>query len=86
MTFPLLDLGQAARAASETGEPAAALRAAARLRQLTEAVELRQVEAALEAGLSWAQIADCLGVTRQAAHKRFRSRVRPDLVKGSRSR
>lgn len=74
-------LAEVTRAAGDTADPAAGLRAVARLRQVTEAVELRQVEAALAAGLSWADIASCLGVSRQAAHKKYRSRVRPELVR-----
>lgn len=68
--------------AGDLSDPAAGLRAVARLRQVTEAIELRQVEAALASGMSWADIAVCLGVSRQAVHKKYRSRVRPELVRG----
>ncbi|MGG5259492.1 hypothetical protein [Phycicoccus avicenniae] len=66
----------------EVLDPAAGLRAVARLRQQTVALELQHVEAALEAGMTWADIAACLGVSRQAAHKKFRGRVRPDAGRG----
>lgn len=79
---PASDLSGMTREAGDTSDPEKGLRAVARLRQVTEAIELRQVEAALEAGLSWADIAACLGVSRQAVHKRYRSRVRPELTKG----
>lgn len=75
------DLRDAAALAADVSDPAAGLRAVARLRQVTEAIELRQVEAALEAGMSWTDVAQCLGVSRQAAHKKYRHRVRPDLVR-----
>lgn len=76
------ELGGVARIASDMSDPPSGLRAVARLRQVTEAIELRQVEAALEAGMSWAEIAQCLGVSRQAVHKKHRHRVRPELVRG----
>lgn len=75
------DLRGVTEAAGDVTDPSRGLRAVARLRQVTEAIELRQVEAALEAGMSWAEIAECLGVSRQAVHKKFRSRVRPELVR-----
>ncbi|QFG68577.1 hypothetical protein [Ornithinimicrobium pratense] len=77
-----VDLGGVTQEAGDISDPAAGLRAVARLRQVTEAIELRQVEAALETGMSWADIAGCLGVSRQAVHKKYRSRVRPELVRG----
>ena len=38
-----------------------------------------EVEAALAAGLGWPEIAAALGVTRQAAHKKFSRRVSTEL-------
>lgn len=69
----------AVRAADLT-DPESGLRAIAALRRLADTLELRQVEAALAAGLGWVDIADSLGVSRQAVHKKYRSRVRPDLA------
>lgn len=59
--------------------PLEALRALATLRQTLEALELQQVENALRAGHSWQEIADCLGVTRQAVHKKFHRQISADI-------
>ena len=67
------------KVASDTTDPRAGLRAVTALRTLTNTLELRQVEAALRAGMTWQQIADALGVTRQAAHKKFAKRVDPTI-------
>ncbi|UBH05346.1 hypothetical protein K8P10_000857 [Leucobacter sp. Psy1] len=64
-----------AEVAADTSDPHAGLRAISSLRALTDALELRQVEAGLRAGMTWQQIADALGVTRQAAHKKHARRV-----------
>lgn len=61
--------------AVDTSDPRAGLRAVASLRILTETLELRQVEAALRAGLSWQDVADGLGVTRQAVHRKYSKRI-----------
>ncbi|PHP52141.1 hypothetical protein [Actinomyces ruminis] len=71
---------QVATAAADTAHPVAGLRAVAALRRLTESLELAQVEAALHAGMSWTQIANHLGVTRQAVHKKYAKRVEPGLA------
>ncbi|WP_336502614.1 hypothetical protein [Microbacterium paraoxydans] len=68
-----------ARAAADTTDPRAGLRAVASLRTLTDALELRQVEAALRAGMSWQAVADALGVTRQAVHKKHSRRIDPTI-------
>lgn len=70
-----------ARAAGDTSDPRRGLRAVAGLRVLADELELRQVEAALEAGMGWPEIAEALGVTRQAVHKKFKGRVRPELLR-----
>lgn len=64
-----------ARAADIT-DPLAGLRAVVALRRLADALEHRQVQAALDAGHAWPEIAAALGVTRQAVHKKYRHRVR----------
>lgn len=46
------------------------------LRRMLEALEAAQVENAVVAGWSWAQIADVLGVSRQAVHKKHARRIR----------
>lgn len=66
---------QLAATASDTSDPCAGLRAVASLRALTERLELAQVEAALRQGMSWQGIADALGVTRQAAHKKYAKKI-----------
>ena len=66
--------------AADTTSPEAGLRAVTALRRLTDSLELAQVEAALAAGLGWGQIAEQLGVTRQAVHKKYANRVAPGLA------
>ncbi|WP_194949581.1 hypothetical protein [Actinomyces trachealis] len=70
-----MDAVAIAAAAADTADPQAGLRAVAALRRLTDSLELAQVEAALQANLGWAQIAEQLGVTRQAVHKKYAKRV-----------
>lgn len=52
-------------------DPALGLRAVRSLRELADRLEALQVERARSLGWSWQEVADALGVTRQAAHKRF---------------
>jgi len=52
-------------------DPAEALAAVVALRLMADKLEHRAVAKALEHGWSWAQIADALGVSKQAAHKRL---------------
>ncbi len=46
------------------------------LRRTLEALEAAQVENAFVAGWSWAQIAEVLGVSKQAVHKKHAKRIR----------
>ena len=46
------------------------------LRRLLEVLEATQVENAIVAGWSWAEIAEVLGVSRQAVHKKHARRIR----------
>lgn len=57
-------------------EPAEALASVVALRRLAERLERAAVAAAIDQGWSWAQVADALGVTRQAAHKKHARRGR----------
>ncbi|SMF05869.1 HTH domain-containing protein [Cellulosimicrobium cellulans J34] len=57
-------------AASST-DPDVGLRAVRSLRVLAERLEALQVENARSLGWSWQEIADRLGVTRQAVHKKY---------------
>lgn len=68
-----------AAVAADVADPQRGLRAVAALRRLADELELKQVEAALAAGLGWPEIAAALGVTRQAAHKKFSRRVSTEL-------
>lgn len=71
----LVESQEVALAAADTSDPQAGLRAVASLRVVTETLEFRQVEAALRAGLSWQGVADALGVSRQAVHKKYAKRI-----------
>ena len=65
-------------AALETHEPqdiADGLAAVVALRRLADVLEAAQVERALREGWSWSDIAEALGVTRQAVHKKHAKRV-----------
>lgn len=53
-------------------DPWAGLRSAARLRAEAERLEAVQVRRARVRGLSWAEIAAQLGVSRQAVHRKYR--------------
>lgn len=57
-------------------EPAAAMAAATALRRLADRLEREAVDRAVARGWSWAQVAQALGITRQAAHKRHADRIR----------
>ncbi len=54
----------------DPNNPAEALAAVVSLRKMAEKLERQAVGEALRQGWTWAQIAEALGVTRQAAHKR----------------
>ena len=60
--------------ATSSRDPAVGLAAVAALRALLESLEALQVGNARERGWSWQQIADGLGVSRQAVHKKHGSR------------
>jgi hypothetical protein len=63
--------------ATSSRDPAVGLAAVASLRALLESLERLQVENARERGWSWQQIADALGVSRQAVHKKHGGRRLP---------
>jgi hypothetical protein len=60
-------------------DPAEALAAVVSLRRLADRLELASVKCAIDQGWSWTQVAEALGVTRQAAHKRHARRIRPGM-------
>jgi hypothetical protein len=62
--------------ATASRDPTVGLAAVASLRVLLESLETLQVRNARERGWSWQQIADVLGVSRQAVHKKHGARRR----------
>lgn len=56
---------------ASAADPRIGLRAASALRRLAEALEGVQVRNARKQGWSWQDIADVLGVSRQAVHKKY---------------
>jgi hypothetical protein len=56
-------------------DPADGLAAVVALRRLTERLEAAEVERAMRAGWSWPEVAEALGVTRQAVHKKHAKRL-----------
>lgn len=57
-------------------DPREGLEAVVALRRMLEALEAAQVENAIVAGWSWAQVAEVLGVSKQAVHKKHAGRIR----------
>jgi DNA-directed RNA polymerase specialized sigma24 family protein len=57
-------------------DPREGLEAVVALRRMLEALEAAQVENAFVAGWSWAQIAEVLGVSKQAVHKKHAKRIK----------
>lgn len=60
---------QLAKAAGSS-DPEVGLRAVAALRELADRLEALQVGNARNLGWSWQEIADCIGVSKQAVHKK----------------
>ena len=58
--------------AVSSDDPETALRAVMALRRLADRLEEESVRAARRKGWSWDQIGDALGMSRQAAHKKYR--------------
>ncbi len=59
--------------AAASADPDLGLRAVRALRSLAERLETLQVHRARSLGWSWQEIADSLGVSRQAVHKKHGS-------------
>lgn len=57
-------------------DPREGLESVVALRRMLEGLEAAQVENAVVAGWSWARIAEVLGVSRQAVHKKHAGRIR----------
>jgi len=73
----MADTDRATALATAAGgkDPAVGLRAVAALRTLLERLEELQVRNARLSGWSWQDIADILGVSRQAVHKKHAGRL-----------
>ena len=56
--------------------PREGLEAVVALRRMLEALEAAQVENAFVAGWSWTRIAEVLGVSKQAVHKKHAKRIK----------
>ena len=74
----VVDMAEARRAveAATGNDPEAGLAAVVALRRLVEVLEALQVDNARAAGWSWRDIADRLGVTKQAVHYKHGIRFR----------
>ena len=66
--------------AVRAGQPAAALRAMTALREELDAFERLQVARALDAGQSFGDVARAIGISRQAAHRRYRDLTSPPTL------
>ena len=66
-------MSEATKLAADAGskDPRMGLRAVAALRNLLERLEALQVGNARTQGWSWQEIADHLGVSKQAVHKKY---------------
>ncbi|QAY64505.1 RNA polymerase subunit sigma-70 [Xylanimonas allomyrinae] len=66
-----MDSRQTLASSAASDDPHQGLRAVRALRELADRLETLQVERARSLGWTWQDIADALGVTRQAVHKKF---------------
>jgi predicted ArsR family transcriptional regulator len=60
---------------TDPDDPGAGLAAVVALRRLADRLEESQVEQAMRSGWSWSDVAEVLGVTRQAVHKKHAKRL-----------
>ncbi|MBA3610122.1 MAG: helix-turn-helix domain-containing protein [Rubrobacter sp.] len=67
-------------------DPREGLESVVALRRMLEALEAAQVENAFVVGWSWARIAEVLGVSKQAVHKKHAKRIRARYSGGEGSR
>jgi len=61
----------------DPSNPTEALAAVVSLRRLADRLEAATVQAAINQGWTWQQIAQALGVTKQAVHKKYAKRIQP---------
>jgi hypothetical protein len=66
--------------------PSEGLAAVVELRRLADRLEASEVERALRQGWTWSRIAEALGVTRQAVHKKYARRVQAAGIETRRRR
>jgi DNA-directed RNA polymerase specialized sigma24 family protein len=66
---------QSVAADASSADPAVGLRAVVALYRLAETLEALQVRNARSQGWSWQEIADALGVSKQAVHRKHSGRV-----------
>ncbi|TDD85480.1 hypothetical protein E1293_11120 [Actinomadura darangshiensis] len=59
----------------ERQDPGERLAAVVAMRRLADRMEDAAVEEAMRAGWSWSEVAEALGVTRQAVHKKHAKRL-----------
>ena len=62
----------------DPSEPETAFAAVVALRRLADRLEVAAATTAIDDGWSWADVADALGVSRQAAHKKLAHRLREE--------
>jgi len=63
-------------------DPEQALAAVVALRRMADQLERQAVQHAIEQGWSWSQVAQALGVSKQAAHKRHANILKQDKSSG----
>jgi hypothetical protein len=61
--------------AAAADDPGVGLRAVRAVRDLADRLEQLQVERARRLGWSWQDIADALGISKQAVHKKYGRRI-----------
>ncbi len=61
-------------------DPEEALAAVVALRHMAMQLERKAVEQAIAQGWSWSQVAEALGVSKQAAHKRHASHIQQSTI------
>jgi DNA invertase Pin-like site-specific DNA recombinase len=71
---------------AEPRDPADGLAAVVALRRFADRLEAAEVERALRDGWSWSRVAEALGVTRQAVHKKYSRRIPAARIRTGRRR
>jgi predicted transcriptional regulator len=70
----------------EPKDPGDGLAAVVAMRTMADRLEAAEVERAIRAGWTWSRIAEALGVTRQAVHKKYAKRLAGARVEAGRRR